>query len=81
MLTDKGARKLLEGYQRALEAGAGKAYHEASEPKRASMTDLLQALIDGGDHGLEVKAVETFKGWMEIDTFEDYQRAWAAVKG
>jgi phosphoenolpyruvate phosphomutase len=81
MLTDKGARKLLEGYQRALETGAGKAFHEAADPKRASVTDLLQVLIDAGEPGLEVKAVETFKGWMEVDTFEDYQRAWAAVKG
>lgn len=81
MLTDKGARKLLEVYQRALETGAGKAFHEASDPRRANLTDLLQALVDAGDPGLSVKAVETFKGWMEVDTFEDYQRAWAAVKG
>ena len=40
--------------------------------------DPLQSLIDAG---VVVKAVETFKGWMEVDTFEDYQRAWAAVKG
>ncbi|MGZ3473569.1 MAG: isocitrate lyase/phosphoenolpyruvate mutase family protein [Polyangiales bacterium] len=76
MVTETGARKLLETYQRALEKG-GK-FHEAADAKRASLTDMLQAAIDSG---AEVKAVETFKGWMEIDTFEDYQRAWAAVKG
>jgi phosphoenolpyruvate phosphomutase len=81
MLTDKGARKLLETYQRALETGAGKRFYEAADPKRASVPDILQALIDAGADGVEVKAVETFKGWMEVDTFEDYQRAWAAVKG
>lgn len=82
MVTEAGARKLLDTFQRALETGAKKPFHEASDPKRASLTDVVQALIDAGpDQGVDVKAVETFKGWMEVDTFEDYQRAWAAVKG
>jgi phosphoenolpyruvate phosphomutase len=79
MVTETGARKLLDVYQRALETGAGKKFHEASDPKRASLTDVLQALVE--TNAVDVKAVETFKGWMEVDTFEDYQRAWAAVKG
>ena len=81
MVTEKGARRMVETITRALETGAGKRFHEASDPRRASLTDVVQALIDQGSHGVEVKAVETFKGWMEVDTFEDYQRAWAAVKG
>jgi phosphoenolpyruvate phosphomutase len=24
--------------------------------------------------------VDVYKGWLEVDTFEDYQRAWAAIK-
>jgi choline kinase len=24
--------------------------------------------------------VNIYKGWMEVDTFEDYQRAWAYIK-
>jgi len=81
MVTEAGARKLIETYQRALESG-GKRFHEANDAKRASLTDVVQALIDAGPkNGVDVKAVETFKGWMEVDTFEDYQRAWAAVKG
>ena len=80
MLTDVGARKLLDTFQRALEGG--KRLHEAADARRASVTDVVQALIDAGpDKGVDVKAVETFRGWMEVDTFEDYQRAWAAVKG
>jgi phosphoenolpyruvate phosphomutase len=42
----------------------------------ASVTQLLQALIDRGQ---PVIAVEIHKGWMEIDSFEDYRRAWAEV--
>lgn len=77
MVTEKGARALVETYQRALEAG--KRFGEAADPKTATLPDMLQAVIDDGK--VPVKAVETFKGWMEVDTFEDYQRAWAAVSG
>src|SRR5262249_62245034 len=44
--------------------------------ERASVTQFLQALIDRGQ---EVVAVDIHKGWMEIDSFEDYRRAWAEV--
>jgi phosphoenolpyruvate phosphomutase len=27
-----------------------------------------------------VQAVDAYKGWLEIDTFEDYRRAWALLK-
>ncbi len=43
---------------------------------RASVTQVLQALIDRGQ---AIVAVDIHKGWMEIDTFEDYRRAWAEV--
>lgn len=42
----------------------------------AALTDLLQAVVD---RGLTVHTIDTYKGWMEIDTFEDYQRAWAQL--
>jgi phosphoenolpyruvate phosphomutase len=44
--------------------------------ERASVTQVLQALIDRGQ---EIVAVDIHKGWMEIDSFEDYRRAWAEV--
>jgi len=43
---------------------------------RSSITHILQALIDRGH---PVIAVDIHKGWMEIDSFEDYRRAWAEV--
>ena len=30
--------------------------------------------------GETVACVDVYKGWLEVDTFEDYQRAWAAIK-
>jgi phosphoenolpyruvate phosphomutase len=44
--------------------------------ERASVTHLLQALVDRGQ---PVVAVEIHKGWMEIDTVDDYRRACAEV--
>jgi len=32
------------------------------------------------DRGERVARVDVYKGWLEIDTFEDYERAWAEIK-
>jgi phosphoenolpyruvate phosphomutase len=69
MFSARGAEVLRVVYD---ELVAGRA--EGLE--RASVTHILQALIDRGQ---PVIAVDIHKGWMEIDTFEDYRRAWAEV--
>jgi phosphoenolpyruvate phosphomutase len=45
--------------------------------ERASLTHILQAM---SDRGAEVTAVEIHKGWMEIESFDDYRRAWREVR-
>ena len=45
--------------------------------ERASITQILQTLVDRGE---TVTAVDVHKGWMEVDSFEDYRRAWAEMK-
>ena len=45
-------------------------------PERAALTDLLQLMIDQGE---PVASVDIYKGWLEIDTFDDYRKAWAQV--
>lgn len=76
MLNEKGGRALRDAWIRATERTKGR-FHEAGELKKATLTDLLQEVIESGT---EVNAVEIYKGWMEIDSFEDYQRAWAALR-
>jgi phosphoenolpyruvate phosphomutase len=44
--------------------------------ERASVTHILQALVDRGH---PVVAVDIHKGWMEIDTVEDYRRVCAEI--
>ncbi len=65
----KGAEQLRTVYAELRES-------RAEGLDRASLTHLLQALID---RGRPVTAVDIHKGWMEIDSFEDYRRAWAEV--
>jgi phosphoenolpyruvate phosphomutase len=72
----RGAELLRETYGRARAAGAAP-FHEAESVRQAAFTDALQALVDA-DH--PVTCVSTYKGWLEIDTFDDYQRAWAEIR-
>lgn len=48
-------------------------FHEAPSVSRAGFTDLIQEMID---HGHDVRAIDIYKGWMDVNTFDDYQRAW-----
>jgi len=69
MLSAAGAAALRAVHRELAERGT-----EGLE--RASVTHILQALID---RGRPVVSVDIHKGWMEIDTIEDYHRACAEV--
>jgi phosphoenolpyruvate phosphomutase len=73
LLSARGSSWVRELLEELAAAGWDKPFHEAPALRCAKLTDLLQELIN---RGREVKAVETYKGWLEIDSFEDYQRAW-----
>ena len=73
LLSEAGARELKRVYEKIASGDPIRGV----KVREAALTDLLQALIDDG---ISVRCIETYKGWMEIDTFEDYRRAWAQVK-
>ena len=51
---------------------------EGTSPlESATFPHLIQELIDSD---IPVGVVDVYKGWMEIDTFDDYRRAWADVE-
>ncbi|MBK8253919.1 MAG: isocitrate lyase/phosphoenolpyruvate mutase family protein [Polyangiaceae bacterium] len=77
MFSQKGARALTDVYGQLRETRTSGAFHEADSLRNASFTDLVQELID---RNIDVQAVDAYKGWLEIDTFEDYRRAWALLK-
>jgi phosphoenolpyruvate phosphomutase len=77
MTSERGTEALVRAYKRAVERGADRPLHEAPSLAKAALTDLLQDLIAAGQ---EVACVPIYKGWMEVDSFEDYQKAWAAIR-
>jgi phosphoenolpyruvate phosphomutase len=76
MVSRKGA-EALRGLHAELAAAGDAPVHEAGSLATAALTDLIQALVE---KGLTVNTIDTYKGWMEIDSFEDYQRAWAQMR-
>ncbi|MCA9317024.1 MAG: isocitrate lyase/phosphoenolpyruvate mutase family protein [Planctomycetes bacterium] len=76
MVSADGAKKLVATYEDLVGKGADKPLHQAKSLKEAALTDLLQELVA---RGASIRVVDTYKGWMEIDTFEDYRRAWSQV--
>jgi len=75
LFTEKGSKQ-LDAVHREL-AAKKCAVGDAKSLKDASFTDIVQELINRGS---EVQALDVYKGWLEIDTFEDYKRAWALIK-
>ncbi len=63
---------LCEDYEAVLKRPQTEAFQEALSPRQASLTDILQELIDAGH---EVIAIEVSSGWMEIHSFDDYRLA------
>lgn len=74
MLSEAGVQQLKDAVE-ALRARGGPV-HQAADLGSAALTDLLQTLVE---RGVPVRTIDTYKGWMEIDSFEDYRRAWAQV--
>ncbi len=77
MFSERGVQALRDGYRLAQEKYKSTGFHEAGSFIKASFTDMVQELIDQGH---TVQAVPIFKGWMEVDSFEEYQKAWAKIR-
>jgi phosphoenolpyruvate phosphomutase len=77
MFSEKGSEALRDCYRAAQDQYKSTGFHEAGSFIKASFTDMIQELIDRGH---TVQAVPIFKGWMEVDSFEEYQKAWAKIR-
>ena len=75
MFSEEGAEVLRRVYAAARQRRGR--FHEAESIEKAAFTDIVQELIEQGQ---DVACIDIYKGWMEIDTFEDYRRAWAQIK-
>ena len=72
----KGAENLKNCYKNLLKECKNKTFHESPSVNKAYFTDIIQEMID---KGFDVNNLDTYGDWMEIDTFDDYRRAWSEV--
>ena len=77
MLSPEGAGLLKKAYWDLLKQGEIRGFHESPSLEKASLTDMVQELIH---QDVPIHCIDIYKGWLEIDTFGDYQRAWSELK-
>src|SRR4029078_2805235 len=73
-LSARGCQILGEVYRELRERGDDQAVHESPSLRTAKLTDLLHEVIARGH---AVASVGIYQGWLEVDTFDDYRRAWS----
>ena len=71
MFSRTGAQQLRETYRR-LQRVEG-----TSALERATFPHIMQAMVNDG---VRIDVVDIYKGWMEVDTFDDYRRLWARTE-
>lgn len=72
LFNQKGFQVLKQVYNDVISQSEVGTFHDAATVYQASLTDLIQELID---RGVEVFCAEVSSGWMEINSFEDYKLA------
>ena len=70
--TKKGAEIFKEYFHKAKNEFYGKPFIRAKTFDAAYLTDFIQYLVN---NGIEVKCVTIERGWIEIDTVQDFERA------
>lgn len=76
-LTPKGADIFKRHYHRAKSLYQGKPFQRAEIFEKAYLTDMIQEMVD---LGVSVHCVIIERGWKEIDTVEDYEKALKAFE-
>ncbi|MBI3403104.1 MAG: isocitrate lyase/phosphoenolpyruvate mutase family protein [Acidobacteria bacterium] len=75
-LSARGCQILGEVYRELRDRGESAPVHESPSLRTAKLTDLLHEVIRRGH---AVGSVGIYQGWLEVDTFDDYRRAWTEV--
>ncbi len=76
IFSKKGADILKKCYKNALKQSKNNKFHEASSIAKAYFTDMIQEMIDTD---FQINHLDVYGDWIEIDTFEDYRKAWSEV--
>jgi len=67
---------LKEIYKKIYLANKKQRFHNAVSIEKASFIDFIQELLDRRE---KVSALEIWRNWIEVDTFEDYRQAWNLI--
>ncbi len=70
--TKRGIEILKRHFHRAKQLFRGKPYQRAATFEQAYLTDIIQDMVD---LGVPIHCVIIERGWREIDTIQDYERA------
>jgi len=76
--TKKGAKIFKKYFHKAKNEFLGKPFIRAKTFDQAYLTDFIQYLVN---NGVEVKCVTIERGWIEIDTVQDFERAPKFLEG
>ncbi len=76
--TKRGAEIFKEYFHKAKNEFYGKPFIRAKTFDAAYLTDFIQYLVH---NGIEVKCVTIERGWIEIDTVQDFERAPKFLEG
>ena len=71
-LSKKGSEIFKQNFHRVKNSYWNKPFQRAKVFQNSYLTDMLQELVD---IGVKVHCVIIERGWKEIDTVEDYQKA------
>ena len=71
-LTNRGAEIFKQNFHRVKKLYWNKPFQRAKTFQNAYLTDMIQELVD---IGIKVHCVIIERGWKEVDTGEDYQKA------
>jgi len=77
-LTSRGSEILKKHYNRSKKLFWRKPFQKASTFEGAYLTDMIQEMVD---LGVPVHCVIIERGWREIDTVEDYEKALKELEG
>jgi choline kinase/ubiquinone/menaquinone biosynthesis C-methylase UbiE len=70
--SERGTEMLIRNFDRVQQIYSGKPFGHSESLEKAWLTDLLQEMTD---LGVPLHSVIIERGWLEIDTPEDYERA------
>ena len=71
-LTNRGSEIFKQNFHRTKKLYWNKSFQRAKTFQKAYLTDIIQEMVD---IGIKVHCVIIERGWKEIDTVEDYQKA------